>query len=51
LNLAHGNCHFSADHLEVYGKIILSTIPEREGSTVNKRVNLYGDEGVIIKLQ
>lgn len=51
LNLAHGTCHFSSDHLEVYGQIILSTIPEREGITVSKRVSLYGDEGVIIKLQ
>jgi hypothetical protein len=37
--------------VEVYGKVVLSTIPEREGLTVSKRIDLYGDEGMIIKLQ
>jgi alpha-glucosidase len=51
LNLGHGTCHCSPHNVEVDGKIILSTIPEREGLTVSKRINLYGDEGMIIKLQ
>jgi alpha-glucosidase len=50
LNMGHGTCYLSPDNLELYGQVVLSTIPEREGMTVSKRVNLYGDEGMIIKL-
>jgi alpha-glucosidase len=51
LNLGHGTCYFSPANLELYGKVILSTIPEREGLAVSNRLNLYGDEGVIVRLQ
>jgi alpha-glucosidase len=50
LNLAHRTCHFAMQHLAPEGKVVLDTIPEREGLTVRGRISLNGDEGMVIKL-
>jgi alpha-glucosidase len=50
LNLSHRTCHFSMSRLAEEGKVVLDTIPEREGITVKGRVSLHGDEAMVIKL-
>lgn len=49
LNLTHRPVHFHPDH-GLNGTIELSTLPEREGQTVNKATGVHGDEGMIIRL-
>lgn len=51
LNLSHRPCYFKQDKIHVNGTIVLATVPELEGSKVNERISLSGDEGIIIKLE
>ncbi len=51
LNLGHGTSYFRPQHLEIEGAIVLDTIPEREGLVIKNRINLNGDEAMVIKLK
>jgi alpha-glucosidase len=50
LNLSHRPCYLHIKHMEINGTIVLSTSEELEGTTVNSRINLAGDEGIIVRL-
>jgi alpha-glucosidase len=50
LNLTHKPCYFKSRHLSISGVVEIATIPEREGMEVNDTINLYGDEGMVIRL-
>ena len=50
LNLTHRPAYFRPRDFTFSGKIEISTMPESEGLTVSKVLNLNGDEGVIIRL-
>lgn len=51
LNLSHGPCYFNPSGIEFCGIIELATAPELEGLRVENKVNLSGDEGVVIRLE
>ena len=50
LNLSHRPCYLNIQNIKLSGKIILSTTIEMQGIEVHQRINLSGDEGVIIEL-
>jgi alpha-glucosidase len=50
LNLSHRPCYFSPKHINISGVIELSTYPESDGEEIGNRINLSGDEGIIIRL-
>jgi alpha-glucosidase len=49
LNLSHRPCYLNLQH-RINGTIVLCTSPELSGSKVNERIQLSGDEGMIIEL-
>lgn len=49
LNLSHRPCYFKPK-VSYKGNVIISTEPEREGSTVEGVINMNGDEGIMIRL-
>ncbi len=51
LNLGHGTSLFIPASFELRGKVLISTLPEREGLAINGRISLYGDEGMIIAIE
>ncbi|SIT02984.1 alpha-glucosidase [Filimonas lacunae] len=51
LNLSHKPCYFTTPALAFKGIVIMATTPELEGVVIDNRVNLAGDDGVIIQLQ
>jgi alpha-glucosidase len=51
LNLSHKPCYFSPKNIHISGEIVLATVHELEGERVDSKVNLSGDEGIIIKLE
>ncbi len=50
LNLSHRPCYFTTNRILLKGKIEIATSPELEGSYVDSKLNLSGDQGVIIRL-
>jgi alpha-glucosidase len=50
LNLSHRPCYYSPN-IQIKGEVILATVPELEGAKVAGKINLSGDEGIIIKLE
>ncbi|HTI89793.1 MAG TPA: alpha-amylase family glycosyl hydrolase [Puia sp.] len=50
LNLTHRPCYFSPGTIKFKGTILLDTFPEQVGACVKDRINLSGDEGLVIKL-
>ena len=50
LNLTHRPCYFSPGTIKFKGTIILDTFPEQVSSNVQDRINLSGDEALIVKL-
>jgi alpha-glucosidase len=50
LNLSHKPCYFTPKHIEVEGKVEIATFREMDDTIVSGTINLYGDEGVIIRL-
>lgn len=50
LNLSHKPCTLRQEHQNYKGSIVLATDPDREGVTVSGDICLYGDEGILIKL-
>lgn len=51
MNLAHTPALLVPDRSVVRGRIILSTHPEFEGIEVRERIELQGDQGVVILIQ
>ena len=50
LNLTHRPCYFAPGTLHFKGEIIIDTFPEQEQTIVNDRIDLGGDEGLIVRL-
>jgi len=50
LNLTHRPCYFSPGTIHFKGRIIIDTFPEQEQTIVNDRIDLGGDEGLIVRL-
>jgi len=50
LNLTHRPCYFAPGTLHFKGQIIIDTFPEQEQAIVNDRIDLGGDEGLIVRL-
>lgn len=50
LNFTHRPCYFQPPDFNFKGKVEVATIPQLEGETVENTLNLYGDEGVVIRL-
>lgn len=51
LNLSHRPCYLHIQHMTIKGTIVLCTSPELNGGGVNERLQLSGDEGMIIELE
>ena len=49
LNLSHRPCYINIQSA-ISGKVILTTSPELEGTRVNSKMQLGGDEGMIVEL-
>ena len=50
LNLSHRPCYLNIEHMTINGTIIFSTSPELHGTKVTARIQLSGDEGIIVEL-
>jgi alpha-glucosidase len=50
LNLSHRPCYLNIQHRKIAGKVLISTSCELEGTTVTERMQLSGDEGIIVEL-
>ena len=50
LNLSHRPAYFKPKGKPFSGTIVLATVPELEGTTVKDKIDLNGDEGVIVQL-
>ncbi|SFF91756.1 alpha-amylase family glycosyl hydrolase [Pontibacter chinhatensis] len=50
LNLSHKPCILRQEHTHYKGKIVLATLPEREGQEVEGNISMYGDEGIVVEL-
>jgi alpha-glucosidase len=51
LNLSHRPCYLNLQHINIHGKVVLSTSPELHGSRISERIQLSGDEGIIVELE
>jgi alpha-glucosidase len=51
LNLSHRPCYLNLQHMSIHGKVVLSTSPELHGSRTSERIQLSGDEGIIVELE
>ncbi|MGZ3851721.1 MAG: alpha-amylase family glycosyl hydrolase [Flavisolibacter sp.] len=50
LNLSHRPCYLNLQHIAINGRVVLSTSPELEGTTITEKIQLSGDEGMIVQL-
>ncbi len=50
LNLSHRPCYLHLDSLKVSGTVVVSASAELEGTLVTERIQLGGDEGIIVAL-
>jgi alpha-glucosidase len=50
LNLAHAPGILEPSNLQISGEVRIATHPEREGRRVDERLELQGDEGVVVLL-
>jgi alpha-glucosidase len=50
LNLSHRPCYIVIKNMEIRGTIKLSTSFELEGTPVTEKINLSGDEGIVVAL-
>jgi alpha-glucosidase len=49
LNLSHRPCYFTFKQ-HYSGTIVVATLPELQGITIDGNINLSGDEGIIVRL-
>ncbi|HVU57784.1 MAG TPA: alpha-amylase family glycosyl hydrolase [Puia sp.] len=50
LNLTHRPCYFAPGTIHFKGEIVIDTFPELEQTIVNNKIDLGGDEGLIVRL-
>jgi alpha-glucosidase len=50
LNLSHRPCYFTPASIRFTGVILIDTLPEQEQVSVRDSIDLFGDEGMVIKL-
>jgi alpha-glucosidase len=51
LNLSHKPCYFACKQRAIKGRVEIATSPELEGSEVGNFINLYGDEGIVVRIR
>jgi alpha-glucosidase len=51
LNLTHKPCYFNISGFNFKGTIRVATVPELEGMQIEDRIDLSGDEGIIVELE
>jgi alpha-glucosidase len=51
LNLSHRPCYLNIQHQRINGTVVLSTSSELQGTPVTERMQLSGDEGMIVELK
>ena len=51
LNLSHRPCYLNLQHFKLKGKVVLSASMEMDGEVVTERIQLSGDEGIIVALE
>ena len=50
LNLTHRPCYFTPSTIRFTGVILIDTLPEQEQVSVKDTIDLFGDEGMVVKL-
>jgi alpha-glucosidase len=50
LNFSHRPYYFKPSQIALSGRIEISTSPEMEGMVMNGKLDLYGDEAVVVRL-
>jgi len=50
LNLTHRPCYFTPSTIRFTGVIVIDTLPEQEQVSVTDTIDLFGDEGLVVKL-
>ena len=50
LNLTHRPCYFTPTTIRFTGVIVIDTLPEQEQVSVKDSIDLFGDEGVVVRL-
>ena len=50
LNLTHRPCYFTPTTIRFTGVIFIDTLPEQEQVSVKDSIDLFGDEGMIVRL-
>ena len=50
LNLSHRPAYFNPLHMPMTGTVLVGTVPDLEGQRYENRINLSGDEGVLVRL-
>ena len=50
LNLTHRPCYFTPENIRFTGVVVVDTVPQQEQVTVEDTIDLFGDEGMVIKL-
>ena len=50
LNLSHRPCYLNIQHRKIAGTVVLSTSGELEGTAITERMQLTGDEAMIVEL-
>ena len=51
LNLTHRPCYFAPDAIHFKGIIVIDTFPEQEQQIVEDKIDLSGDEAVVVRLE
>ena len=49
LNFTHRPCYFTPQ-IHFTGVIVIDTLPEQEQVSVKDKIELFGDEGMVVKL-
>lgn len=50
LNLTHRPCYFKPATICFTGVVMIDSLPEQEQVSVKDTIDLFGDEGVVVKL-
>jgi alpha-glucosidase len=50
LNMSHRPCYFTPGSIRFTGVIIIDTLPEQEQVSVKDTIDLFGDEGLVVRL-
>jgi alpha-glucosidase len=50
LNMSHRPCYFTPSSIRFTGVIIIDTLPEQEQVSVKDTIDLFGDEGLVVRL-